>query len=281
MYKICLRDTIAWHHLFQVIQQRYEPNLFKLTSCSNLHAVTHMAATDIDTSLDNPASPQTKRLLHQDIYPGISTQSDIQHTSLFVALGLGAHEPGHMRVAETVQSLGNWTPYHESLWRVNSRHDLDKSFKQINSSMIDRRIDGTAGLLMLDPNEGYVKWHLRRDISDVLRGCWHMRNNIFIAFTLENPAANYRRIVSDIQALGLSAPIGKSIWYSSASYTSKEVFRILISSMDSGDELMVFDHRGNIALWHDGHGAAARAYRERINMPLLQPNSPTAQEPVI
>ncbi len=222
----------------------------------------------METRQDNIANPRMHPLLHQNIYPGTSTQPDTRHTSLFVAVGLGAHEPGHMRVAETVQSLGNWTPYHESLWRVNSQHDLDKSFKQINSSMIDRRIDGTAGLLMIDPNEGYVKWHLRRDISDVLRGCWHINNNIFIAFTLENPALNYEHIVSDIQTLGFSAPIGKSIWYSSASYTSKEVFRILISSMDSGDELMVFDHRGNIALWHDGHGAAARAYRERASAPV-------------
>lgn len=207
----------------------------------------------METLLDNIAAPRT-----------IFTPN-IEHTSLFVAIGLGAHEPGHLRVAETVQSLGAWTPYHESLWRVNSLHDLDKSFKQINSSMIDRRIDGTAGLLVLDPNAGYVKWHLRRPVSDVLRCCWHRNNNIFIAFTLENPEHNYERIVSDIQALGISAPIGKSIWYSNASYTSKEAFQILISSMGAGDELMVFDHRGNIALWHDGHNAAAQAYRQRMN----------------
>lgn len=207
----------------------------------------------METRLDNIAAPRS------------ALMPDTEHTNLFVAIGLDVHEPGHPRVAETVQSLGNCTPYHESLWRVNSQHDLDKSFKQINSSMIDRRIDGTAGLLVLDPNAGYVKWHLRRSVSDVLRGCWHRNNNIFIAFTLENPGANYERVVSDIQALGISAPVGKSIWYSSASYTSKDVFRILISSMDAGDELMVFDHRGNIALWHDGHNAAAQAYRQRIN----------------
>lgn len=242
----------------------FQPRAGLLNHTSKIHEVT-----DMETRLDNIATPRMQPLLHQDIYPGLSQQSAVQHTSLFVALGLGSHEPGHRRVAEAVQALGNWTPYHESLWRVNSQHDLDKSFKQINSSMIDRRIDGTAGLLVLDPNEGYVKWHLRRDISDVLRGCWHMSNNIFIAFTLENPAANYQHIVSDIRALGIAAPIGKSIWYTSASYSSKEVFRILISSMGAGDELMVFDHRGNIALWHDGHGAAARAYKERVNAPLM------------
>ena len=192
-----------------------------------------------------------------------SNQNAEQH-SLFVAIGLDAGEPGHSRIAETVQSLGSWTPYHESLWRVNTPHDLDKAFKQVNSSMIDRRIDGTAGLLMLDANNGHVKWHLRRPFSEMLKGCWHQRNNLFISFTLENPAANYERVIEDLLAIGISAPIGKTIWYSSSSYSSKEAFQILISSMAAGDELMVFDERGNIALWHDGHSKAAQAFRQQI-----------------
>ena len=191
-----------------------------------------------------------------------SPQPAPQH-SLFVAIGLDAGEPGHARIAETVQSLGSCTPYHESLWRVNCPHDLDKAFKQINTSMIDRRIDGTAGLLMLNPNEGHVKWHLRRPFSELLKGCWHQRNNLFISFTLRDPAASYERVVGDVLALGMSAPIGKSIWYSSSTYSSKEAFRILISSMDPGDELMVFDEKGNVALWHDGHSSAAQAYRQQ------------------
>lgn len=197
------------------------------------------------------------------------SQKKVERTSLFVAVGLSTGEPGHARVAETVQSLGPWTPYNESLWRVNSIHDLDRAFKQINTSMLDRRIDGTAGLLMLDPNEGYVKWHLRRPISEMLKGCWKLQNNLFIGFTLKNPQSNYERVVRDIQALGMSAAIGKSIWYSSSTYTSKEAFRILISSMDSGDELMVFDERGNVALWHDGHRQAAAAYRHQHSSPAI------------
>ncbi len=185
-------------------------------------------------------------------------------SSIFVAVGLEAGEPGHSRVAETVQSLGSWTPYHESLWRISSTHSLDKAFKQINSSMVDRRIGGTTGLLMLDTTHRHVKWHLRRPISELLKGCWSLRNNLFISFTLENPGANYERVVNVLQALGTSAPIGKSIWYSSSAYASKEAFRILISSMDSGDELAVFDDAGNMALWHDGHGPASRAYRRQI-----------------
>ncbi len=191
-------------------------------------------------------------------------KSEVERTSLFVAIGLDANEPGHRRIAETVQSLGPATPYHESLWRVNSLHGLDKAFKQVNTSMIDRRIDGTAGLLMIDPNAGYVKWHLRRPIADMIKGCWHQDNNLFISFTLQNPAANYDRVMADVQALGFSAPIGKFIWYSSSNYTSKEAFRILISSMDAGDELVVFDERGNMALWHDGHSQAAQAYRQQM-----------------
>lgn len=192
------------------------------------------------------------------------TATTVAHTSLFVAIGLDANEPGHRRIAETVQSLGPTTPYHESLWRVNSIHGLDKAFKQINTSMIDRRIDGTAGLLMIDPNAGYVKWHLRRPISEMLKGCWPLNNNLFISFTLKNPVANYDRVMHDVQALGLSAPIGKSIWYASSTYTAKEAFRILISSMDAGDELVVFDEHGTMALWHDGHSQAAQAYRQQM-----------------
>ena len=198
-----------------------------------------------------------------------SPEQAVKRTSLFVAIGLDEGEPGHMRIAETVQSLGPWTPYHESLWRVNSAHSLDQAFKQINTSMIDRRIDGTAGLLMLDTSQGHVRCHLRRPVADVLKGCWDLRNNLFISFTLQNPNANYERVVGDVQALGTSAPIGKSIWYTSSAYSSKEAFRILISSMDSGDELMVFDERGNMALWHDGHGPAAKAaYQGAVSDPL-------------
>lgn len=217
------------------------------------------ATSDINTATPNAANHHLAR--HQ-LTSLTAPKKEIQRTSLFIAIGLSAHEPGHKRIAETVQSLGPSIPYHESLWRVNSMHDMDKAFKQINTSMIDRRIDGTAGLLMLNANEGHVKWHLHPQLSEMIKMSWHQRNNLFISFTLHNPQANYARVSADIQALGMSAPIGKSIWYSSSAYSSKEAFQILISSMDAGDELMVFDERGNMALWHDGHSRAAQAYRQ-------------------
>ena len=230
------------------------------------HVSQHTASPDVKFS-SRAGGTQLRSLSRSGIKPDklISAlkPEEPQH-SLFIAIGLDAGEPGHSKIAETVESLGSNVPYHESLWRVSCKHDLDKAFKQINTSMIDRRIDGTAGLLMLDPNEGHVKWHLRRPFSELLKGCWHMRNNLFISFTLQDPTASYERVVGDVLALGISAPIGKSIWYSSSTYSSKEAFRILISSMEPGDELMVFDERGNVALWHDGHNKAAQAYRQQV-----------------
>jgi len=176
------------------------------------------------------------------------------HSSLFIALGMQRQDPGYELVAETVQSLGKATQFHEALWHVNAAYSIDKAFKEVNKSMLDRRIDGETGLLMIDPNNLRAKWYLSLEVSAILNACWLQRANLFISFNSHEARVTESRIVRDIQALGTWAPISKSIWYVSSVYSSKDAFQILTGSLETGDRLIVFDAAGNIAFWDNEPG---------------------------
>jgi hypothetical protein len=175
-------------------------------------------------------------------------------TSLYIALGLHAQDPGYAGVTETIESLGQSVSLHEGLWQLNTSSSIQDIFRQLNKSMLDRRIDGATGLLVLETLTATARWYMRRPISDVMSLLWSQRNDLFVSFTLHEDCVNYESIVQDMRALGTAIPIGRAVWYISSVYSSKEAFQILIGRMDRGDQLLVFDSAGNRATWHDGLG---------------------------
>lgn len=176
----------------------------------------------------------------------------MENTPLYVALGLQEKDPGYKTVLPVIESLGPSVYLGTALWHLRSSQDLQESFRVINTSMMDRRIDSTAGLLVLDPVARYAKWHLRQPLSDLLAAQWTYQNNIFISFSLDQPDKNQQKVLEHITKLGTWAPISKSTWYISASISSKDAFYYMLGALESGDKLCVFDSTGNQAVWREG-----------------------------
>ena len=81
----------------------------------------------------------------------------MENTALYVSLGLQEKDPGYLDVTPTIESLGQVTPLSSALWYLVSPHDIQEAFQTINTSMMNPRIDSSAGLLLLDPSTGYAK----------------------------------------------------------------------------------------------------------------------------
>lgn len=194
--------------------------------------------------------------------------SGIPFSSLYIALGLREQDPGYEDVTEAIASLGASTPLHEGLWHLQTNKSIKDIFRKVNTSMLDRRIDGDTGLLVLETGSATAQWYLRRPVSGILEAMWGQKNDLFISFTLHDSDANYESILQDLQALGDAIAIGKNIWYLSSAYSSKEAFQILIGRMDRGDQLLVFDSAGNRATWHD-----------RLDRVALEVSPPSEQRP--
>ena len=175
-------------------------------------------------------------------------------TNLFVALGLDSQDPGYPIVTESMQRLGHCVSIHESLWLINAQHPMNRVFKQINTSMMDRRIGSASGVFVLNAQEGTTKWYFSPAISEVMGAYWQYRNNFFVAFDLNDPGQNFDAICSDIRALGTWTPISKTLWYVNSSFSSREAFQILIAHMGIGDQLSILDSSGNLATWQDRSG---------------------------
>ena len=171
---------------------------------------------------------------------------------LYIALGLQEMDPGYPTVLPAIESLGTATLIGTGLWYLQSKHTMQEAFTKINTSMMDRRIDSYAGLLVLDPATRFAKWHLRQPLSDLMQSHWEFQNNIFISFTLTNPDHNQRAVLERITRLGNWAPISKTTWYVSTSYTSKDALHYVLGALGSGDKLCVFDSAGNQAVWQEG-----------------------------
>ena len=176
----------------------------------------------------------------------------MEHTPLYVALGLQEKDPGYKAVCPVIESLGPSVALGTALWHLRSKQDLQESFRRINLSMMDRRIDSTAGLLVVDPAARFAKWHLRQPLSDLLDAQWTYQNNVFISFSLYQPENNQQKVLDRITQLGTWAPISKTTWYVSSSISSKDAFYFMLGALESGDKLCVFDSTGNQAVWQEG-----------------------------
>ena len=176
----------------------------------------------------------------------------MEHTPLYVALGLQEKDPGYKKVRPVIESLGPTVHLGTALWHLQSTQNLHESFKRINTSMMDRRIDSTAGLLVLDPMARFAKWHLRQPLSDLIESHWTYQNNVFISFSLQAPKVNQQCVLERITRLGTWAPISKSTWYVSASISSKDALYYMLGALESGDKLCIFDSTGNQAVWQEG-----------------------------
>ena len=177
-----------------------------------------------------------------------------EHNNVFVALGLHEHDPGYEHVIRSFQDLGTCTALHESLWLIHAKKDLTHVFKKINTSMLDRRIGSSSGFLVLNPHDGRIKWYFNRHIYSVLDTNWNMRNNFFVAFKLRDPRANFKDIYDDLQTIGISTPLSRSLWYVNSAYSAKEVYQLLIGRLDAGDQLCILDSDGHVVTWADRRG---------------------------
>lgn len=170
---------------------------------------------------------------------------------LYVALGLQEHEIGYPIVAEASQAIGKRKVLTPSLWQLSTSFGIDDAFKTLNISMMDRRIDSYSSLLVFNPISGQAKWHLRQPLSDLVSAHWTYQNNVFISFSLMESSQNHKPIIQCITRLGIWAPLSKSTWYLSTAFSSKHVFQSLLSLLDVGDQLCVFDSKGQLAIWHN------------------------------
>ena len=177
--------------------------------------------------------------------------SSVNQHSLYVTLGLDEQEAGYHIVAHAADSLGERTQVTPSLWQVKTVMNLDCAFKEINTSMLDRRIDSYSSLLVLDPVSKEARWHLRQPLSDLLSAYWDYQNNVFISFSLSETSDKHQQLIHCITDLGIWAPLSKTIWYLSTMTSSKKVFQSLLNVLDTGDQLCVFDSHGQLALWQD------------------------------
>ena len=176
----------------------------------------------------------------------------MEHTALYVALGMQEMDPGYKAVLPVIESLGQPVSLGTALWYVRSTCDIKESFRRINTSMMDRRIDSGAGLLVLNPITRKAKWHLRQPLSDLIESHWGFQNNLFISFSLVDPTRNQQNVLERITKLGPWAPISKTTWYVSSAVSSKDALYYLLGGLGSGDKLCVFDSAGNQAVWQEG-----------------------------
>lgn len=174
----------------------------------------------------------------------------MKHTALYVAIGLQESDPGYAVVSSAVESLGESVQLGPAIWHVKAIHTLQEAFRHINNCMMDRRIDGEASLLIIDPGSESASWHLRQPLSDLLRAQWGYQNNLFISFPWNEGSS--RAIVDCITELGPWAPISKTTWYVSTPYSSKEAFHYVLGQTEGVDQFCVLDSLGNLAIWQEG-----------------------------
>lgn len=194
-------------------------------------------------------------MLHTDQGPkGSAIANPVESTklnSLYVAVGLQEQDVGYPLVVGATESFGERKPLTNSLWKVITHYDLDIAFKEINTSMLDRRIDSYSSLLVFDSVSGKAKWHLRQPLSDLISAYWNYQNNVFISFSLDHPSTNLKQLIQRITKEGIWAPLSKNLWYLSTNTPSKLLFQSLLNPLEIGDQLCVFDSRGQLAIWND------------------------------
>ena len=178
--------------------------------------------------------------------------STLQNKGLYVAIGLDEEEAGYPIVSQAADRLGDRIALTSSLWHITTQLSLQDAFREINSSMVDRRIENHTSLLVVDPVSNYSKWHLRQPLSDLMCAHWNFENNLFISFALHDVPQKRNPLFQCLTGLGTWAPLSRTIWYLSTSHSSKDVFQQLLHTIDTGDQLCVFDSQGHLAIWQDG-----------------------------
>ena len=195
-------------------------------------------------------------MLHTDQGPKGSAIANSTNTtplnSLYVAVGLQEQDVGYPIVVHATETFGERKPLTHSLWKVRTQLDVDIAFKEINTSMLDRRIDSHSSLLVFDSASGKAKWHVRQPLSDLISAYWNYQNNVFISFSLDQPSLNLKQLIQCITKAGIWAPLSKNLWYLSTNMPSKRLFQSLLDPLGIGDQLCVFDSRGQLAIWNDG-----------------------------
>jgi|GEM_PF-1837728 len=200
-----------------------------------------------------PNPPHMQSVLEGRNWPEREEHVEV-HQNVFVALGLHEQDPGYKLVIDSFDELGSCTALHESLWLVHAKENLNKVFKKINKSMLDRRIGSHSGFLVLNPHEGRTKWYFSQYISRVIDLNWNIRNNFFVAFKLQDPRANFKHLYDDLRTIGTSTPLSRALWYVNSAYSAKEVYQLLIGRLEAGDQLCILDSDGHVVTWEDRRG---------------------------
>lgn len=178
---------------------------------------------------------------------------------LYLALGIQESEPGFPVVSPVIGGLGKTQKIGASFWKIHTSFASDEAFKQINASMVDRRIDSSATLMLLDPANGSAKWHLQQPMADLINTYWEYQNNLFVSFSLNDAGQGRQAFFERLMHLGIWAPLSKTIWYISSAFSSNDAFHYLVGEIKSGEGISVLDSKGNIAFWQAGPAAMTQA----------------------
>lgn len=168
--------------------------------------------------------------------------------NLYVTIGIPESDPGFSVIKSTLGSFDHTVRIGACLWQIQTAQSLDQVFQTFNANMVDRRIDSSASLLLLDPANSLAKWHLRQPLSDLIASQWSYQNNLLISFSLGEGGAN-AKLYERITQLGIWAPLSKTVWYVSSPNTSQDAFHYLLGGLSKGDSLSILDGNGNVALW--------------------------------
>lgn len=176
------------------------------------------------------------------------------HT-LFIALGLRIEEPGYGFVMEHIKSLGEIAHFNEGVVHIQTRFNIDRTFKKINEFLVNSRVDSNTSLVVLEPKTRKAKWYLGLGASGVLNTHWrNTRTNLFVCLNSEKEPK--QRFLHDLHVLGKAVRISKTMWYVNSIYSPRDAFRLLSSHLHKGDRLTVFDDAGGIKTWQTEAGRA-------------------------
>ena len=173
---------------------------------------------------------------------------------LFVTVGIPESDPGFSVIKSTLRSFDQAIRIGACLWQIKTSQKTEEVFQTFNAGMLDRRIDSSAALLLLNPLSGEAKWHLRQPLSDLIASHWQYQNNLLISVTPGSESKNNQALYERITQLGMWAPLGKTVWYVSSPNKTQDAFHYLLSGLGSGDSLSILDGKGNVALWQQSSG---------------------------
>lgn len=90
-----------------------------------------------------------------------------------------------------------------------------------------------------------------------------MANNFFIAYDLDAPGQDYRKIEAAINQCGDAIKIQLSLYYVKSKHTQAEIITHCWKAMDKNDRLLVIDAAN--ATWENGLPGAKEFIQQRWN----------------